>query len=107
MDTLHRERVPFGVPYGTSFSARNAEIVKSEVQKRFPEWAAEAKPYINILTLKAWNQRGFRVKKGETSIRVPTFTEILKDDEESGDKIIVGKRRTTACLFALPQVERR
>ena len=60
--------VALGVPYKDTISAANAKIVRDAVTARFPDWAAQCQPYVNVLTLKAWNQRGYRVKKGEKAI---------------------------------------
>ena len=64
--------VALGVPDKDTVSAANSKIVLDAVRVRFPEWADPCQPYVNVLTLKAWNQRGYRVKKGEKAIRVFT-----------------------------------
>ena len=97
--------VSLGTPYRADQSARNTQAVLQAVAKRFPEWSSQCAPYVNVLTLKAWNQRGFRVKKGEHSIRIPVIVPVFK--EEDGKKVPVANRPSTACLFALPQVERK
>jgi len=96
-----------GVPYKDSFSIQNAKKVLEAVQQRFPEWADHCEPYVNVLTLRAWNQRGYRVRKGEKAIRVAALIPVWKDDEKTGDKVQVGSRGGTAHVFALPQVEQR
>jgi hypothetical protein len=99
--------IPFGTPYKDSMSIINAKIVFEAVQQRFPEWASQCEPYVNVLTLPAWNQRGYRVKKGEKAIRVATMIPVWKDDDDKGEKVQVGTRPATACVFALPQVEKK
>ena len=97
--------VTLGVPYKEDFSEMNTKIVMDAVKQRFPEWADHCEPYVNVLSLKAWNQRGFRVKKGEKAIRVATMIPVWKEDEKSGERVQVGTRPWKAHVFALPQVE--
>jgi hypothetical protein len=99
--------IALGVPYKDTVSIFNSQLVRAAVQKRFPAWADQAEPYVNILTLKAWNQRGYRVKKGEKAIRVFTKIPVTEKDEKTGEEKIVGSRNARACVFALPQVEKR
>ena len=74
--------IQLGVPYKDSTSAANARVVHNAVRKRFPAWADQCQPYVNVLTLKAWNQRGCRVKKGEKAIRVFTKIPVTETDEK-------------------------
>ena len=99
--------VALGVPYKDSVSAQNSKIVLDAVKARFPAWADQCQPYVNVLTLKAWNQRGYRVKKGEKAIRVFTKIPVTEKDEETGEEKIVGSRPARAFVFALPQVEKK
>lgn len=99
--------VALGVPYKDSFSAVNSKIVFDAVKARFPDWADQCQPYVNVLTLKAWNQRGYRVKKGEKAIRVFTKVAVTEKDKKTGEQKIVGSRPARAYVFALPQVERK
>ncbi len=99
--------IQIGVPYKDSTSIDNVKIVQDAVAKRFPEWADKCEPYVNVLTLKAWNLRGYHVKKGEKAIRVATMIPIWKDDAEKGEKVQVGTRPGNAFVFALPQVEKK
>lgn len=99
--------VALGVPYKDSVSAANSKIVLDAVRTRFPDWADQCQPYVNVLTLKAWNQRGFRVKKGEKAIRVFTKVPVTEKDATTGDEKIVGSRPAQAYVFALPQVEKK
>lgn len=99
--------VQLGVPYKDSTSEINSKIVLEAVKQRFPEWVAQCTPYVNVLTLRAWNQRGYRVKKGEKAIRVSTLLPIWKEDPAKGEKVQVGTRPGKAYVFALPQVEKK
>ncbi len=99
--------VELGVPYKDSVSAYNSKIVLEAVRQRFPEWANQCQPYVNVLTLNAWNRRGYRVRKGEKAIRVSTMLPVWKDDTEKGEKVQVGTRPGKAYVFALPQVEKK
>lgn len=100
--------IPFGTPYKieTEQSVYNTKLVLQAVAQRFPEWAAEARPYVNVLTLRAWNQRGYRVRKGEKAIKVMTKVPVTKRNEKGEDEV-VAQRRAVAYVFALPQVEQR
>jgi hypothetical protein len=99
--------ITFGTPYKpeTEQSVYNTKLVLQAVAQRFPYWAHEAKPYVNVLTLRAWNRRGYRVKRGEKAIKVMTQIPVRKFDEEANSEIVVGKRKCLAYVFALPQVE--
>ena len=99
--------IQLGVPYKDTFSTTNAQLVRDAVRQRFPAWADRCEPYINVLTLKAWNQRGYQVKKGEKAIRVFTKIPVTKTDEKTGEVKIVGSRPSSAFVFAFPQVEKR
>lgn len=99
--------IPIGTPYKETFSIPNAHKVLEAVRQRFPEFADQCEPYVNVLTLRAWNQRGYRVKKGEKAIRVAALIPVWKEDKDTGEKKQVGNRGGTACVFALPQVEKR
>lgn len=99
--------VALGVPYKDTVSAANSKIVHDAVRARFPDWADQCQPYVNVLTLKAWNQRGYRVKKGEKAIRVFTKVPVTEKDAATGDTKIVGSRPARAFVFALPQVEKK
>jgi hypothetical protein len=110
IDTLtaaNQETIALGVPYKDSFSIGNAKRVLEAVRQRFPDWADQCEPYVNVLTLKAWNQRGYRVKRGEKAIRVAALIPVWKEDKQTGEKVQVGTRGGKACVFALPQVEKR
>jgi hypothetical protein len=104
---MHSPTIALGVPYKDSTSQKNEQIVRDAVAKRFPDWAGECEPYVNVLTLKAWNQRGYRVRKGEKAIRVFTQVPITRHDEKTGKDQVVGLRPSKAYVFALPQVEKR
>ena len=103
----HSVSVALGVPYKDSVSAQNSKIVLDAVKARFPAWADQCQPYVNVLTLKAWNQRGYRVKKGEKAIRVFTKVPVTEKDATTGVEKIVGSRPARAYVFALPQVDKK
>ena len=99
--------IALGVPYKDAFSIHNTKVVLDAVRQRFPDWVDRCEPYVNVLTLRAWNQRGYRVKKGEKAIRVFTKAPVTETDPKTGEKKVVGARPATAFVFALPQVEKR
>ena len=82
-------------------STRSMQLVIDEVKKRFPEWLPQCEPYRNVLTFQEWKRRGYKVKKGEKSIRIPILSEIEEKDDPKAKRLV----RRTACLFAKPQVE--
>ena len=99
--------VALGTPYRTEQSVKNTQAVLQAVWQRFPEWAQRCEPYVNVLTIRAWNVRGYRVKKGEHSIRVRVLIPAFTKDEKTGERVPAGTSVSTAHLFALPQVEKR
>lgn len=103
----HSPSVALGVPYKDTINAANVKIVHAAVSARFPDWADQCRPYVNVLTLKAWNQRGYRVKKGEKAIRVFTKVPVTEKDATTGEEKVVGSRPAPAFVFALPQVEKK
>ena len=82
-------------------STRSMQLVIDEVNKRFPDWSPQCEPYRNVLTFQEWKRRGYKVKKGEKSIRIPILSEIEEKDDPKAKRLV----RRTACLFAKPQVE--
>jgi hypothetical protein len=94
--------IPLGTPYKKDFSDNNIQIVKNAVAERFPDFAAECQPGINVLTLKAWNHRGFKVKKGEKAICLSA--PVTRKDDKGKEAV---ERFVRAYVFALPQVEQR
>lgn len=101
------QTVMLGVPYKDAFSVHNTKVVLDAVRVRFPDWVDRCEPYVNVLTLRAWNQRGYRVKKGEKAIRVFTKAPVTETDPKTGEKRVVGARPASAHVFALSQVEKR
>lgn len=104
---LNMSSVEFGIPHKNFKSVINSTTVRAAVWDRFPAWADQCQPYVNVLTLKAWNQRGYRVKKGEKGIAIVTMVPVWKEDKEKGEKVQIGARPQTVYVFALPQVEKR
>lgn len=101
MSAVKDALIELGTPYidKEHQSEKNKQAVLDAVRQRFPEWADEAIPYVNVLTFNQWRARGYRVKKGEKSIRITVMKEL---EDEDNQKWLA---RRTACLFALPQVE--
>ena len=96
-----------GDRYANTYIGLNTEFVLNAVRQRFPEWADQCQPYVNVLTLNAWNQRGYRVKKSEKAIRIPRRENVWKIDNDTGERKWAGWRSATTCVFALPQVEKK
>ena len=60
---------------------------------------SEIKPRVNVLTLRAWNAKGRKIKRGETG--VPCITWIICDDKEGGTY----KRMKSVSVFHISQTE--
>lgn len=83
-------------------SATTFTLVKDQIAKRFGNVAADSyNPTVNCLTLKDWNARGYRIKKGEKALKSFTLVE-----EKDKDKKEIKKWRKTVCLFFHTQVEK-
>ena len=88
-------------------STRTASMVAHEIANRYGEEAVKRyDPMTNCLTLKKWNELGYRVKKGEKSIRSVTWISTYKEND-NGEKSATGKYPKTVCLFFDTQVEKR
>jgi hypothetical protein len=86
-------------PYQGSEATYND--VKSQLLERFgPKVAAGYKPTENCAPFSIWAQAGFRVKKGEKSLKSVTFIE--SKDEATGE---IKKIKRTVNLFHRCQVE--
>jgi hypothetical protein len=71
-------------------------LVKDQIAERWGEEAADSyDPKLNCFTLKQWNARGFKVKKGEKSLR--SFT-IMEEENKK-------RWRKSVFLFFHIQVE--
>lgn len=78
-----------------------ASLVRKQIEARFGALAGEEyDPKFNCFTLPEWRKRGYRVKKGEKSIKSYTYIE-LKDEEGT----IKDSIRRTVHLFFQAQVE--
>ena len=77
-------------------------LIKQQIAKRFGSMAADSyNPNLNCFTLKQWNERGFKIKKGETALKSFTIVE-QKDTEEKKKK----RWRKPVFLFFHSQVEK-
>ena len=59
----------------------------------------DIKPRINVLTLRAWNAKGRKIKRGETGVSCITW--IICDDKEGGKY----KRMKSVSVFHISQTE--
>lgn len=83
-------------------SSATFAMVKGQIAERFGSTAADSyDPTVNCLTLKEWNARGYRIKKGEKALK--SFTLVQEKDE---DKKEIKKWPKTVCLFFHTQVEK-
>ena len=91
METVKTTVLNSGVWQG---SIRTAVLVSHEIAKRWGEEAAKVyDPRVNCFTLKTWNKKGFRVKKGEHGIKSITFLKVAKTlIEGEGQQTEEGKK---------------
>lgn len=75
--------------------------VKDQIRERFgSQLAEEYDPYTNCMTLKQWEEFGYRVRPGEKSLR---STIIIEKKNKQGE--VVGTYPKTIHLFYYPQVK--
>ena len=80
------------------YSERNAAIVNDA----FSVCGCEA--YESVFTYGRWKAIGKQVQKGEKSIKVQTYVTIFKKDENTGEKVPVGRKPRITPLFCSHQV---
>lgn len=81
-------------------SANTAAMVLGEITKRWPAEASQYDPFQNCLPFRKWSELGFKVKKGEKSIRSITY---IEKKDENGNTLRSYPR--TVHLFYKTQVE--
>jgi len=82
-------------------SEATAKLVRTEILKRYgEEQANQYDAYTNCLSFKRWIQLGYKVRKGEKSIRSITFVD---KKDALGNKL--GSYRKTVHLFYKLQVD--
>src|SRR5207244_2940076 len=84
---------------------RNLKTVFYEVNRRFPNWADQCEPHVNVLTVNKWKAQGYRIRKGEKPISLRGFFPVFKNYAVTGERIKVGTRHRPIHVFAFPQVE--
>ena len=84
----------------TGYSMANALIVAAAAAKR----GCQCQPYEDWFTYKRWLAQGYQVKRGEHGVRLSTFVEMTKTDDD-GNKTIIGKRPWRSTVFCRCQVE--
>lgn len=78
------------------------EMVKEQIAERWGEDAAEEfDPHTDAMPLVSWASYGYRVKRGQKSLKSVTFIEV-KDDQDK----VVKKIRRVVHLFHKRQVEK-
>lgn len=95
-EALQRAREGFSV-------ANEAAIVEGFTNRGIPE--SDIRPRVNVLTFHAWRALGRQVRKGEKSVRIPTWVPITQDDPETGESKVVGKRPKMAYVFHVSQTD--
>mgnify|MGYP001579578311 FL=1 len=80
--------------YATTFA-----MVKDQIAKRFGSVAADSyNPKTNCFTLRQWNARKFKVKKGEKALK--SFTFLDEEDDQNNKR----RWRKPVSLFFHTQV---
>ena len=80
-------------------SPKTFELVRKQIAERFGDAAADSfSPLENCFTLRTWNSRGFKIKRGEKAFTSYTF---ICDDDLGNRK----KWRRPVWLFFHTQVE--
>lgn len=83
-------------------STKTYEMVSAQIKERFGEEEVENyDPYTNCLTYKQWLSLGFRVRRGEVSLKSIT---LIERKDRNGN--VVGKYPRTVHLFYRTQVEK-
>src|SRR5712671_466792 len=68
-------------------SEKTADHVREEIARRYGEEEAEEyDPQTNCFTLPTWNKLGYRVRKGEKSIRSITLIEKADPNAKEGEQ---------------------
>jgi hypothetical protein len=89
-------------------SEKTADQVREEIARRYGEEEAEQyDPQVNCFTLPTWNKLGFKVRKGEKSIRSITLIEKADPNAKKGEQTEVKRYPKTVYLFYIKQVEKK
>jgi hypothetical protein len=84
-------------------SEKTSELVKKQIADRWGVKEANSyDPYNNCLTLKQWNEHGYKVKKGEKALK--SFV-VLEEKDNNGE--VIRRYPKTINLFYRNQVEKR
>jgi hypothetical protein len=104
---IKQEKELSSVWHGSLYTASD---VAHQIYARWGEEAVKAyDPQVNCFTFNGWQERGYKVKKGEKALRSITFIGgIDKTPDANGkDKIFSRGYPKTVCLFYINQVEKR
>ena len=82
-------------------SAATAKHVAEQIEERWPGESKRYDPFTNCLSLRAWGSQGYRVRRGEKSLR--SITMIEKKDSEGQ---VVKRYPKTVHLFFDLQVDK-
>lgn len=95
-----KEIIDDPTPYTGSEATR--DMVRRQIAERWGEKeATKYDPTKNARTFKSWLRLGYRVKRGEKSLRSTTFVE-----EKDGEGAVVRTFPRTVSLFYYLQVEK-
>jgi len=89
-------------------SKSTAGSIAQQIAQRWGEDAVkEYHPELNCFTFNGWQQRGYRVKKGEKALRSFTFINGMENikDAEGKEKLKSYSYLKSVCLFFIRQVE--
>ena len=83
--------------------ANYAQIFQGFMARGIPE--SETKPRENVFTYDAWRALGRQVRRGEHGVKVLTFIDCQKKDDETGEVKETYRRPWFTTVFHISQTE--
>ena len=90
---------------GSRYTA--ADIAHQIMQRWGEDAVKEYHPEVNCFTFRGWQERGYKVKKGEKALRTCTFIRVQDKDIGKDGKPTFSSYPKSMCLFFIRQVEKR
>ena len=78
-------------------------IFSGFIDKGIPE--TEIRPRENVFTFHAWKALGRSVKKGEHGVRVVSYIPVYGDDDDTGERQVIGSRPKSTTVFHITQTQ--
>ena len=108
MKTVTQEKeITSSVWQGSRYTA--GDIAQQIAQRWGEDAVKEYHPEVNCFTFRGWQERGYKVKKGERALRTFTFVKAFEDETKNDGttKLIAHSYPKSVCLFFIRQVEKR